>query len=99
MKVLAAEIMPDLGHLAHSGEEILVQGVVDCCFIENDELIIVDYKTDKVNDGNVLVRAAEYKIALEYYARGLSEMLEMPVAEKYLYFFENGALVDLNDIS
>jgi len=97
MKILAAEILPELSQVAHNGEEILVQGVVDCYFIEEtddlERLVIIDYKTDRVSEQTVGARANEYKTALEYYARGLGEILEMPVDEKYLYFFENNMLV------
>jgi len=97
MKVLAAEILPELAEVAHSGEEILVQGVVDCYFIEatpeGERLVILDYKTDKVNEQTISARASEYKTALNYYARGLGEILEKSVDEKYLYFFENNMLV------
>ncbi|MCL2837456.1 MAG: UvrD-helicase domain-containing protein [Oscillospiraceae bacterium] len=98
MKVPAAEILPELSNYVHSGEEILVQGVVDCYFVENGKLVIIDYKTDKVSDNSVFARAKEYKTALEYYARGLAEILEMEVGEKYLYFFENNMLINVDNV-
>ena len=102
MKVPAAEILPELSHLVHSGEEILVQGVVDCYFIEETtdgkRLVIIDYKTDKVNEQSVIQRSKEYKTAIEYYARGLGEILEMEVDEKYLYFFETNMLINVDKL-
>lgn len=52
------------------GEEMIMQGAVDCAFVENDEIVIVDYKTDKVKDMNKLrqlygKQLALYKLAME----------------------------------
>ena len=37
------------------GETVMIQGIVDCAFIENGKMIIVDYKTDRVRDEERLV--------------------------------------------
>ena len=55
---------------AAPGDEILLQGVVDCCFAEPDgSLTIVDYKTDRVAASDVPARAAHYRGQLLAYAR------------------------------
>lgn len=67
------------------GETILVQGVIDLYFEENDELVIVDYKTDYVTDEQVLID--RYQIQLEYYANALQQVTGKKVKEKIIYSF------------
>lgn len=72
-------------------EEILLQGVVDTCFIEEDGLVIIDYKTDYV-DRNNLIESIEkikrrYQVQLDLYAKALSEITGLPVKEKCLYLY------------
>lgn len=72
-------------------EEILLQGVVDTCFIEEEGLVIIDYKTDYV-DGRKLKASIEkikrrYQVQLDLYARALSEITGLPVKEKCLYLY------------
>ncbi len=72
-------------------EEILLQGVVDTCFIEEEGLVIIDYKTDYV-DGRKLKVSIEkikrrYQVQLDLYARALSEITGLPVKEKCLYLY------------
>lgn len=86
----AEEIYPDSGN-----EEILLQGVVDCCLINNDKLTIIDYKTDYVNEFNLQSKVDLYKGQLKVYERAMSEIMGIPVEEKIIYFFsaEKGILV------
>lgn len=66
-----------------TGELVVVQGIIDAWFEENEELVIVDYKTDRVRDPQVLID--HYHIQLEYYARALTQCMQMPVKEKIIY--------------
>ncbi len=68
-------------------EEILLQGVVDCCFEEDGKLVILDFKTDHVNHDTVSQRAQSYAGQLDAYADAMERMLGLPVKEKLLYFF------------
>lgn len=82
----AAEVYPEA-----EGEQILLQGVVDCWFIEDGKIVIVDYKTDNVSKPEDLEdRAIMYSSQLKAYASALSEMLELPVKEAVLYFLMPG---------
>ena len=65
-------------------ENILVQGIIDLYYIdENDNIILVDYKTDYVKDEKELVE--KYKIQLEFYAKALEEALGKKISETYIY--------------
>ncbi|MDD6808195.1 MAG: helicase-exonuclease AddAB subunit AddA [Oscillospiraceae bacterium] len=66
-------------------EPVLIQGIADCVFEENGNLILVDYKTDNTKDENVLIE--RHKPQLETYVSALTECLGMPVTEAYIYSF------------
>ncbi len=75
-----------------AGEQVMLQGVVDCFWEEDGGLVIVDFKTDRVY-GDPARKAADYTPQLEAYAQALSRIFEKPVREKYLYFFDCGEAV------
>ena len=69
-----------------SGDEsILVQGIIDAFFMEDDHLILVDYKTDRVFHGNGRELVEKYKIQLDYYGEALERIMGQKVSEKYVY--------------
>ena len=66
------------------GDMVLVQGIIDAWFWEDDEIVLVDYKTDHVrNDLREL--ADKYRIQLEYYAEALERVTGHTVREKIIY--------------
>jgi len=66
-------------------DKILVQGIADCVFEENGQLVLVDYKTDRVKDENELLE--RYKKQLTFYKYAIEKTLKMPVKEVMLYSF------------
>ncbi len=66
----------ELGYEAND-ETILVQGVIDCCFIENDHFIIIDYKTGSLKE--------KYKKQLELYRHCLEISTGRSVKETHIY--------------
>ena len=71
-------------------EMILVQGIIDAFFIEEDEngnqyVVVADYKTDRVKESGELV--LRYRTQLEYYAEALERMTRLPVRERIIYSF------------
>jgi len=68
-------------------DEILVQGVVDCCAETDGELVILDFKTDRVSGAAIQSRAEHYRPQIEIYAQAMSRILDKPVRERCLYFF------------
>ncbi len=62
---------------------MLVQGVVDCAFMEGDGWILVDYKTDRVEDPEAFV--GMYRPQLEWYSEAIRELTGKPVREAWLY--------------
>ena len=72
---------------AAAGEQMLLQGVVDCAFVEQGKLVLVDFKTDRVTAETAPRRAESYCPQLEAYTHALERVLEKEVSEKLLYFF------------
>lgn len=87
MGVEAREVIPD----TDSRELVLIQGIIDAFFREEDGLVVVDYKTDRVSspDGAEVLKQ-RYRRQLELYARALSQITGYPVKECYLYSFALG---------
>lgn len=69
-------------------EKIMVQGIADCVFVEDAQLVIIDYKTDKVKDEAEL--AQKYKAQVDTYASALSVCMGMKVKQSLLYSFYLG---------
>jgi ATP-dependent helicase/nuclease subunit A len=84
MLVPAGDYYPE----GEAGETLLLQGVVDCWFREADGTVtVVDFKTDHVTEKTIEERAAGYRPQLDAYTRALSEVMEMPVTRRVLWFF------------
>ena len=82
-------ILDDAGEYAAglSGEQVLLQGVVDCALIEPDGITVVDFKTDYVTEETVAQITEKYIPQVQTYADALSRIFELPVKTKALYFF------------
>ena len=81
--------------VVNSDDEVLLQGVVDCFFEEDGELVVVDFKTDRVTRAQLEERAEHYRPQLEAYSMALSRVTGKRVKEKLLYFFSAGEEVRL----
>lgn len=68
-----------------ASETVLVQGVIDVFFYENDEIVLADYKTDKVSCREELIK--RYQTQLDYYQMALEQITGKRVKERYLYSF------------
>ena len=76
------------------GEEQLLQGVVDCCIIEEGALTVIDYKTDGVRTSEqIAARSAYYAGQLHAYAMALTRIFALPVKECVLYYLAAGEAV------
>ena len=76
-------------------DSVLLQGVVDCFFEEDGELVVVDFKTDHVLRAQLDERAEHYRPQLEAYSMALMRVMGKKVKEKVLYFFSAGEEVRL----
>ena len=64
-------------------ESMLIQGVIDAFFIEDDEIVLVDYKTDKVKKAETLKE--KYSVQLVHYGRALRRLLHKEIKESVIY--------------
>ena len=60
---------------------------IDCFFELNNKVILLDYKTDFVLEGNEDELKEKYKKQLEYYSDAIYKMIGKKVDKKYLYSF------------
>lgn len=65
------------------GEQILIQGVIDCLFREDDAWILVDYKSDRLETADAFRR--RYAVQLALYKRAVEQITHRPVEETYIY--------------
>ena len=72
------------------GEEVLLQGVIDCWFAEGDGLTVLDFKSDRIRPGGEGARAEEYRPQLEAYSRALERVTGRKVFRRVLWFFATG---------
>ena len=75
------------------GEMVLIQGIIDAFFIEDGEIVLMDYKTDKVKTDEELL--SRYTIQLDYYKRALEASTNMKVKEVFIYSFALGKEIKL----
>lgn len=69
-----------------SNENILVQGIIDLYYItENEEIILVDYKTDYVPENKASYLKEKYQSQLNLYKRALEQALGKKVTRAYIY--------------
>ncbi len=79
--------------LDRGGVRTLLQGVVDCCFIEDGGWVLVDYKTDHAENPEAL--AEKYRSQLALYAEALERITGKPVRERLLYLIDRNATVNV----
>lgn len=72
-------------------EKVLIQGIIDAFFVENGQIVVVDYKTDRIQTGEELWN--RYAEQLKYYEEALGRLMQLPVGEKILYSSRLGRCV------
>ena len=75
-------------------EMVLIQGIIDVFFEEEDHIVVADYKTDRVEKDDELIR--RYQVQLDYYAEALYKLTGKPVKEKIIYSFALGREIVLD---
>lgn len=72
---------------SQSSELVLIQGIIDAYYEEEDGLVLVDYKTDYIPYGKEQEFAKRYAPQIDYYAIALSKTTKKEIKERYLYSF------------
>ena len=66
-----------------TSEPVILQGIIDAFFIEDGEIVLVDYKSDHVREAETLI--GRYQKQLELYAEALEKITGLRVKEKLIY--------------
>jgi ATP-dependent helicase/nuclease subunit A len=77
------------------GEQVLLQGVVDCALIGDDGITVVDFKTDHVTEQTLAAVVDRYREQVRFYARVMERIYRKPVREAMLYFFSLNRFVSV----
>lgn len=73
---------------ADSDELVLIQGIIDAWFEDEDGAVLVDYKTDRIGEGEEAVLLDRYRLQLIYYRRALEQITGKTVRQAFLYSLE-----------
>jgi ATP-dependent helicase/nuclease subunit A len=72
---------------SYDDETLMMRGIIDAYFEEDGEIVLIDYKTDFVNEEDTEEILNRYKKQLQLYAKALSELTGKKVKEKWIYLF------------
>ena len=75
-------------------QQLILQGVLDCCFLEEDGWVLIDYKTDRIAPDMIALR---YRSQLRWYMRALRDITGQPVKEACLYALEHGTFIPITE--
>lgn len=82
-----------MGNHEMEEEMVLIQGIIDVFWVEEDGIVLLDYKTDRVDSATRL--RDMYKEQLDLYAEALERIFRLPVKEKYLYSFRLNQAIEV----
>lgn len=80
-------IEKDLIDKIFNNEKLRLQGIIDCFFEEDDGIVLLDYKTDYVENGKEKEILDKYKVQIDLYTETLERVIGKKVKERYLYLF------------
>ncbi|HEX6593625.1 MAG TPA: helicase-exonuclease AddAB subunit AddA [Bacillota bacterium] len=97
LTVSAEDVYPSWA--SETDERVLIQGVLDCIVPKDDGWLILDYKTDSLNEpitGDTIKKLINrYEVQLRLYRTAIERIWKEPVKETYLYFFDKQLLVNV----
>ena len=76
---------------------LMVHGIIDCYFVEDGRIILVDYKSDYVGKSDLEEVKQRYKIQLDIYKQALESSLGLEVGQVLLYLFDIDGYVPMFD--
>jgi ATP-dependent helicase/nuclease subunit A len=71
----------------------LIQGMIDCWFIENESAVLVDYKSDRIQgtkEDKARILAERYEVQLDYYVKAIEAASGLPVKERIIWLIPDG---------
>ena len=76
-----------------AGERLIVQGTIDLCFLEEDEWVLVDYKTDRAADDEEII--SRYGTQIDVYAEALQALTGKKVKQAILCLVRDGRTIEI----
>lgn len=95
VEIPSTEIYSRLDDNKYSDEKLLLRGVIDCYFEDENEGIIVDYKTDYLTEEKIDEIKERYKVQLSYYSEAVKNAFNKSKIRKYLYLFSLDKIVEV----
>lgn len=93
----ADEVYPDW---QSTNEPVFIQGMIDCLFDDDQGLVLLDYKTDRITDrfaggfGQAQsILMDRYRVQIDLYTKAIEQIFQRKATEKYLYFFDGAHLL------
>lgn len=93
-RISASKVKENISKESYN-EEVRLQGVIDLFFELDGEIILVDYKTDYVEDNIEEEMNRRYKIQLDYYSDAIKKITGKVVNKRYLYLFYIDKAIEL----
>lgn len=83
------------------GRQVLVQGVIDCCFEEDGRMVLIDYKTSFIRPGASYEAELErirreYAVQISLYSEAIRKGTGLETGEAYLYLFSSGEFLRMD---
>lgn len=78
-------------------DSVLIQGIIDCYFYEGDQVVIIDYKTDEIVNGDLEPVKNEYSRQILSYKEAVEKITKRKVKACYLYLFSIGQAVKIDN--
>ncbi|WEK53065.1 MAG: helicase-exonuclease AddAB subunit AddA [Candidatus Cohnella colombiensis] len=77
-------------------ETIIIQGVIDCLFEDDEGLVLIDYKTDSLAMQSADEAAEKHRFQIKQYSEAVGHIVNRPVDMAFVYFFDGGQVVRLS---
>ena len=86
-EISSLEVDNSLPEEGYKNEKVRLQGIIDCIFEEDNEIVLLDYKTDYAVEGMEEEIIDKYRVQLKYYKEAVEKITSKRVKESYLYLF------------
>ena len=95
-EISSLEVNKELDLETYSDEKVRLQGIIDCFFEEDGEIVLLDYKTDYVVLGEEEKIIDRYRVQIKYYKDAVERITGKKVKASYLYLFGINKAVEVN---
>ncbi|WP_059172966.1 helicase-exonuclease AddAB subunit AddA [Bacillus sp. FJAT-27445] len=97
--ISSREVYPDW---KDEDEPIFIQGIIDCLFEDNEGLVMIDFKSDRIAGrfhsgfaGAAPILADRYRLQIDLYTKALEKIWKRQVDERYLFFFDGAHILKI----